>query len=182
MIEIDNIISEQLDLVRKKINKGHFETLCDFNLKELSVLKEKAEGLRGKKGIYLFEICNKDAVVFDEWISDFTPKFRGKENEYLHKWTPNIVKKRTSEHKGNIIRWIPFYLGKSKDIAKRLDTHINSRLGKPPQGLKLKERGNLDSQLFRVKYMDLDYIVNYDVIVVEIEKKLRDEINPIVGK
>src|SRR5690606_28362456 len=106
----------------------------------------------------------------------------GLENKYLQKWTPNIVNKRTKKHIGKNTEWIPLYIGKSKNIADRIDKHINSTIGKPPSALKLKGRDNLNDQKFRIKYIDFNYIHNYEAIVAEIEKKLRDEINPISGK
>ena len=182
MKEIDDIFTVQLDLVRKKITKENFEILYDFNINQFDELKEKTKTLKKVKGIYLFEIYNKDSIVFDEWIKDFTIKFRGFESKYLQKWTPNIVEKRIREHKEKNTEWIPLYIGKSKNIADRIDKHINSTIGRPPSALKLKERGNLVDQQFRIKYIDFTYIVNYEAIVSEIEKKLRNEINPIAGK
>ncbi|QSS96646.1 hypothetical protein [Psychroflexus sp. ALD_RP9] len=182
MKKIDDIISVQLELIRKKITKENFELLCEFDLNELDELKEKSEKLKKIKGIYLFEIYNMNSIIFDEWIKDFTLKFRGIENKYLQKWTPNIVNLRTEKHLGKKAEWIPLYIGKSKNIANRIDKHINSTLGKPPSALKLMERGNLNNHKFRIKYIDFNYIKNYEAIVGEIEKKLRNEINPIAGK
>tara|TARA_B100000949_G_C14223585_1_gene425666 strand:- start:455 stop:1009 length:555 start_codon:yes stop_codon:yes gene_type:complete len=184
MNNIDKIISEQFDLVKAKITKDNLTTLCEFDLNDLESLKEKTQVLRKIKGIYLFEIHNQESLLFDEWIEGFTNKFRGFENKYLQKWTPNIVGKRTKIHKNqsSSSEWIPLYLGKSQNIADRIDKHLNSKLGYPPSALKLKHRGNLNDERFRIQYIDFSYIRNYEAIVGLIEKKLREEINPIAGR
>ena len=56
MKEIDNIISDQFDKVRKGITKENFQILCEFNLNEIQQLKDQTEKLKKIKGIYLFEI------------------------------------------------------------------------------------------------------------------------------
>ena len=79
------------------------------------------------------------------------------------------------------IKWIPLYIGKSSNIEDRIKQHIHNNIGKPPSALKLLDRGNLNSQKFRLKYIDFNFIINYAIMVSQIEKNLRDEINPIAG-
>jgi len=184
MKEIDKIISEQFDLVKAKITKENLITLCEFDLNDLESVKEKTQVLRKVKGIYLFEIYKQESLLFDEWIEQFTIKFRGFENKYLQKWTPNIVGKSTKLHlnKNSSAEWIPLYIGKSQNIADRIDKHLTSKLGFPPSALKLNDRKNLNDEHFRIQYIDFSYLRNYEAIVGLIEKKLREEINPIAGR
>ena len=133
-------------------------------------------------GIYFFEIKKNTSVDFSEWIEKFKLKFRGEKKEFLHKFTPNIIEKRVSYHlKQENSEWVPFYIGKSKDIKKRVSDHIETTLGKPPFALKLLGRRNLIDETFRLSYIPIK-VTNYDVIVPLVEKTLRDLKNPIVGK
>jgi hypothetical protein len=180
MIEIDNIISQQKQLIKDKISKNNFEILCEFSLEESdSELDEKFKSLKKVQGIYLFEIYKSELMEFGEWIFEIKKEFR----KHLKVWTPNIVEKRCKFHNASKEKWIPLYIGKSSNLYRRLlKEHINSQLGAPPSSLKLKRRQTLQSQKFRVKYISLDTITNYDLIAIILENKLRDEINPIAGK
>jgi hypothetical protein len=178
--KIDEEISKQLKLVKEKVSKNDFKKIIEFSLSNDNELGKIYKSYKKTEGIYLFEIKNPELIEFKDWINGFMPKFRGKDNKYLQKWTPNIVKIRVDKHSGKM-EWIPLYIGKSKKIGDRLNKHINSEIGKPPSALKLKQRNNLNNEIFRIKYIEVK-VTNYDVIVPEIEKYLRKEINPIAGK
>jgi hypothetical protein len=139
----------------------------------------QASFLEGKKvsGIYFFEILKKDdSLDFSAWM-----------NSFRKKWTLNPVKNRPvvreisvnklSKHTGN---WIPFYIGKSKDIKHRVNQHIS--LGETTTyALKLKAMKNLDDKTFRLSYIIID-TEHYDMVMPKIEQVLREKYNPIIGK
>ncbi|WP_157970322.1 hypothetical protein [Albibacterium indicum] len=77
--------------------------------------------------------------------------------------------------------WIPLYIGKSRNIASRIHGHIFRELDKTTFAMKLKSRENLYGQRFRISYIKLD-VNNYDMLVPYVERRLRNKINPIVGK
>ena len=165
MKNIDNEITAQLELLFELSKNFEFEEICEFSLEE-SNLKIPYDDLK-ISGLYLFEIKNSTNLEFNEWIKRFKITFRGTENEFLKKFTPNIIEKRIKKHPQKM-DWIPFYIGKSKNMTERIDKHINSTLGKPPFALKLKGRGNLNNELFRLKILNIE-VKNYDVIVPSLE-------------
>lgn len=181
MKTIDEAITIQINLIQKKITNKNFETLCEFNLTEIPKFEKKLEKLKKIKGIYLFEVYNADQIIFEDWLKDFSKIFSVFENKYSQNWTPKIIEKRTKKHIGKKMKWTPLYIGKSTNIENRIKEHIHFNIGKPPSALKLLDRGNLNTQKFRLKYIDFNFINNYAIIVSQIEKKLRDEINPIAG-
>ncbi len=187
MKNIDKEITNQLNLLEKISETLEFEEICEFSIEKSHELIPYSE--LKITGLYLFEIKNRDNENFKIWIEKFKPKFRGGEKkEFLHKFTPNIIEKRIIEivkhniDQSNELTWIPFYIGKSKKISERIDKHINSTLGKPPFALKLRERQNLNEEIFRLKILEIKDVKNYDVIIPKLEKIYRNKFNPIVGK
>ncbi|MBM6499058.1 hypothetical protein [Flavobacterium macrobrachii] len=189
LIEIDEIITSQLELIDDKLSKIEFEEICEFKLNDINSETTILNEL-DYRGIYLIEIKRDTLQDYTEWIDLFTKKFRGiegDEKKFLHKFTPNVIEKRKYKHKEKNEEWIPFYIGKSKKIRSRVKIHLFSTLGKPPFALKLKER-NIDGinvlgdETFKLKTIKVVDIKNYDVIVTHLEKQLRKKHNPIVGK
>lgn len=194
--EISKKIGEQLELL-KRISEKDFDDICEF---QLGVSQDEI-GLdrlhKNDTGIYLFEIKRDINVKYEDWIENFTNKFRGRENDekfFLHKFTPNVINKRKNNHKTKEgkqeLEWIPLYLGKSMDIKKRVLIHIFSELGKPPFALKLNNRLNEDGNIifskesFRLKVLRLQNVnpETYNAIVSYLEKLLREKLSPIVGR
>lgn len=60
---------------------------------------------------------------------------------------------------------------KMQNIKTRISQHLFSKLGISPFALKLKNRKNLDDELFKLKVLELK-MVNYNVIVTHIERTL----------
>ncbi|MGS2760988.1 hypothetical protein [Sinomicrobium sp. M5D2P9] len=183
MKNIDHEISEQLKKLDEIINQQELELLGQFSLGDKEEeLKSLCKKLNNKKGIYIFEIKRDNSLGFDEWITEFKNKFRGgKDKRYLHQWTPNIVENRLENIRKKNEEWVPLYVGKAKNLGKRLETHIFSELGRPPFALKLIGRGNLNEELFRIKYFKID-VINYDLIAAYLEKTIRKNISPLSGK
>lgn len=189
------IIEKELAKIAEIAMNSEFEEICEFkvdiieNTPIFDCLK-----IDGKvQGIYLIEIKRDVLQDYNNWISILTKRFRGREDNekyFLHKFTPNIIEKRKMKHKDSNKDWVPFYLGKSKDIRNRLMIHIFSPLGKPPFALKLKDRKNTQEEhvfrdeIFRLKVINLNCISAkvYDSVVSHFEKILREKYSPIVGK
>lgn len=105
-----------------------------------------------------------------EWVTD----------EYERKHVPNPKKKRLNAHR-ELGDWIPLYIGRSRDIAGRISGHIHLSLEQPTTALKLKARANMASQCFRLSTIHLA-VENYDLIMPQVERALRDRHNPILGR
>lgn len=189
--EIDKIITDQLELIEKKIKLKEidFEEICEFKLNDIVDSETDIFNELDYKGIYLIEIKRDTLQDYVEWVDSFTKKFRGiegDEKKFLHKFTPNVIEKRKYKHKDKNEEWIPLYLGKSKKIRSRVKEHIFLGLDTFTFALKLKARkideiSIFGNELFRLKTIRVD-VDNYDVIVTYLEKILRKKHNPIVGK
>ncbi len=205
--EISKKISDQLDLLEeivKKENNSLFDIICEFQLGTIESKMEiynKLENIKkNDTGIYLFEIKKDINQKYEEWIEIFTNRFRGPlilgKHKFLHQFTPNVINKRKNNHKAKEgkqeLEWIPLYLGKSMDMKERIVIHIFSELGKPPFALKLNNRLDenknkiFSSDIFRLKVVRLENLQNkdmtYNSVVSHLEKILRKEFSPIVGK
>lgn len=177
--EIDIELSDIFKSYDNIVNELTFETIGTFTTEDFQKKSDLLKDL-DYQGIYLIEIKNRTNLnTFDEWILEFQ-KIWVEHKEF----TPSIKKKRISVHSSltsNLNEWIPLYIGKSKKINKRVEKHIFKEINKTTYALKLKARGNLDKETFRLKTIKLD-VTNYDSILPIIERILRDQINPIIGK
>ncbi len=132
-------------------------------------------------GIYLLEVSNFSKTSdFGQWSEDFLKKWQ--HDDYKRKFTPNSRKMRLKAHlQSSKFEWVPLYLGKSRNIGKRVHQHIHLGIEKPTFALKLKARKNIHDLTFRLSFIKID-VKNYNVIMPLIESQLRNRINPILGR
>jgi hypothetical protein len=186
------IIEAELEKIKQIALNSEFEEVCRFKVDDDDTAMFDAVADK-MKGIYLLEIRRDDQQDYVDWINSFTKKFRGldgAEKCFLHQFTPNIIEKRKYLHKEENNEWIPFYMGKSKNIKERIKTHVFSELGRPPFALKLKGRRDKEDKFvfhdeeFRLKVLYLSDVEDkvYDAVVTHFEKELRKKFSPIVGK
>ena len=73
------------------------------------------------------------------------------------------------------------YIGKSKNISKRVYEHIFLELNKKTFAMKLFARENLIDEIFRLSAIRIE-IKNYDAIIPIVESELRNRFNPLIGR
>lgn len=130
-------------------------------------------------GIYRIDISTLDeACSVSEWIDKF--RLVWEQEKYMKKFTPNLKKKRITKHK-TLTEWLPLYLGKSKNINKRVLEHINLPLEKTTFALKLNARHEMKNYKLRLCALHVP-VKNYNLIVPALESALRDRFNPLIGK
>jgi hypothetical protein len=78
-------------------------------------------------------------------------------------------------------QWLPLYIGKNKDIYKRIIEHIDLSPEKNTYAMKLRHRINTHGLEFRVTTLEFE-VTNYDFIIPHIERSLREKYNPLIGK
>lgn len=173
--QIDNEISKQLSLLEKEINTLEFKTYYEF-----TVLESKNNFNKYKlnfQGIYFIEIEKKgNNITFSQWVDKFKTEWENK--SFFNR--PQIRQKSINNVKLTN-NWIPLYIGKSQEIGNRLYKHLFLENKKSTYALKLYDKAFLKHEKIRIKAIEIN-VENYDQIVPFIERKLRDEINPIVGK
>ncbi|SDY07198.1 hypothetical protein SAMN05444411_1195 [Lutibacter oricola] len=174
--KIDSEISKQMKILKDEIKRFEFEDNYKFKLNEARQLFN--ENQLNFKGVYLLEIKKSEKFRnFNEWFFDFEKNWI---NDKFHN-TPRLRKKSIENLKIND-DWIPIYIGKSKNVGKRITQHLFLENQKNTYALKLESKGFLDNDNLRVKTINLDYIDNYDQLVPVIENELRIRFNPIIGK
>lgn len=157
------------------------ETLVFNRLHEFEVnskLNEFNFDLFNFQGVYLFEVYDS-AKMNGKFIKEFCDLWT--HPNYEKKATPSPKKKRIIHHIDGDNNWIPIYLGISKKVSQRIKAHILKKLHQRTFALKLRERENLYGIKMRLRTVELE-VKNYDQILPIIERKLRDQINPIIGK
>ena len=153
-----------------------FEPVCEF---DMATAKEIPWEKIRSKGIYLVEIQNdSDHSSFNDWVQEFQTEWEMK--EYKMRFVPNLKKKRIKMH-SELKEWMPIYLGKSRNIEKRIHEHIFIDLKRNTFALKLNSRDNMRDKKFRLSVLRVE-TANYDWVVPKLEKYFRDKINPLIGK
>jgi hypothetical protein len=175
--EIDNELSKQFNLLYAKFKKTEFKNICEFKLENAGDTIPWNSLVY--QGVYLIEIKNSgNFKSFELWVENFKREWVNE--KYLKKFTPNLKKKRILSH-SELHKWIPIYIGKSKNIGSRIHGHIYKELDKTTFALKLMARENLKNDSFRLSTININ-VENYDAIVPKIEWQLRERINPLIGK
>lgn len=135
-------------------------------------------------GIYLIEVCTsgESTETIENWLTKFCEEWL--DEKYTRQFVANPKKKRLKIHldKGELDEWMPLYIGKSKNINRRLWEHVNLPLNKSTFALKLKERPTMITRSWRFSTINLQNIRNYDILAPKIEQIMRKKFHPIVGK
>ena len=182
--DFDHNISGYVEQLKEKIKditfdsgkSVHFTISKDLNSKSLFEYKKK-------QGVYLFEL-NLDSPVFMEKkrptrIKNFAESWAKKKNDSF--FSSSVIKKRLKTHENFDKEWLPLYIGKSKDLYKRISEHIELSSTSNTYAMKLKHRQNLEGVEFRFTTLEFD-VDNYDFIIPYVERSLREEYHPLVGK
>ena len=136
-----------------------------------------------KQGVYLFELnlesANLTGTKRETKIKNFAEDWSNKKNTPL--FSSGVIKKRLQLRANFNEQWLPLYVGKNKDVYKRIIEHIELSPEKNTYAMKLKHRTNLHGLEFRVSIIEID-VNNYDFIVPHIERSLREIYHPLIGK
>lgn len=182
--EFDSNITGYIDQLKEKIKDITFDTSLSVPFTISDQLDAKSLFIYKKKqGIYLFEL-NLDSGIFkgskrSTRISDFAKKWAKKKNDSF--FSSSVIKKRLHLRTHYDEQWLPLYIGKNKDLYKRIVEHIELSPQKNTYAMKLKHRPNVHGLEFRVSTIELD-VKNYDFIVPHVERSLREEYHPLIGK
>jgi hypothetical protein len=173
--EIDKNLKNQYDELVQCLKTIEFEVQFDIEL-EKNIDLEKTKNLNFS-GIYLFEVFieKKDK---EDWVSDFVKKWE--DDLFKRHWTPNTKKKRLKQQQ-DAKEWMPIYLGKCRNVGKRINEHFTLDLYKQTTAMKLLARENLHGYKFRISTIKID-VFTYDWIVPIAERELRNRYNPILGR
>lgn len=174
--EFGNYIDDNTRKVAEHLRlESNMKSIEDFN-------ENHKKEIKNQFGVYCFFIrykANKKITkkkFEDEWDKKGFKKY------------PKIIKDRYQYSNLNYKTFIPFYIGKSETIGKRIFEHINHSPKITTSGLKLKERSFLKDTLdIRVSWWKLPEIDVTDksikqFIITRIESKLRESIKPWVSK
>lgn len=182
--EFDEKISNYIERLATTIKVVSFipeESVCfvvskDFDSKSLFPYKKQ-------QGVYLFEL-NLDSPKLvgkkrETRIKNFAEEWSKKKNDSF--FSSSVIKKRLKLHEKYDEQWLPLYIGKNKDIYKRIVEHIDLPADKNTYAMKLKNRPNIDGLEFRVSVIEFN-VKNYDFIVPHVERSMREKYNPLIGK
>jgi hypothetical protein len=172
LIEMDRQLSEALAPLR--------DVAATINMPFVCPLREEATIAQQKyPGLYRIDIQTAGAYTnVAEWIAAFQAEWE--HEDFKKSFTPNLKKKRICGHHA-LPEWMPLYLGKSKNVGRRVLEHINLPLNKTTFALKLKARPCMTRRTFRLHALQVQ-VHNYDVIAPALESELRDRLHPLIGK
>lgn len=165
---------EEINIILENYAKNSsFTFLDEMNLGNLT--ETDLEELSGNQGIYYFEIKKEISCEFNLWIDDFKQRW----SNTPVKNSPKLIEKRLKN--ANHSEWVPLYIGKSKNIKKRVWEHFSLGPNSSTYGMKLLSRDNIGSEIIRVGFITID-TSHYDLVMSKIESVLRNDYKPIIGK
>lgn len=172
--ELDNELTRVFADFQALAKTLDFQEICELS-DEATIAEQRYPG------IYKIEMyADTSHASFERWYEWFHEQWVTADYERM--FVPNPRKKRVAAHRGKPLSpWVPIYLGKSRDVAGRVLGHIRLKLSQPTTALKLAERVNMAGQRFRLSTVRIE-VVNYDLIVPQIEGALRNYYNPILGR
>ena len=182
---MENITDQitQLNIIWKNIRNNNLITPLEeeFKANKESIVKFDSNVIGNGFGIYIFYIKPTKIYNIKNLISDWNQK------GYIK--YPKVVKKRFSKHKNiNIKNEYPFYIGKSEKLGNRIKEHITYEKTASTFSLKLKGRDFFDEKNITFSYWKLpDELDNCtkeikQFIITQIERELRNKLNPWIGK
>jgi hypothetical protein len=175
---VDRALTSQLAILQKMLKRLAFAEICEFSLKNKSVITIPWTQLE-YPGIYFIEMRNcAKYPCFEDWAGAFVNAWTHK--RYKGMFVPNPKKGRIKQHT-ELSDWIPLYIGKSKNIRHRLYEHLHLGLKNKTYALKLLARDHLKNDQFRFSTVRID-VDNYDMIMPVAESYFRNNIHPIVGR
>jgi predicted GIY-YIG superfamily endonuclease len=151
------------------------------NLVFKSIEKENYNNIDNIFGVYIFNIKPHKVFDFDS-LKDFWTEESYRNYPKVPKILFETYKNIDTQNK------YPFYLGKAENLRKRIEEHIQHRDKKSTYSLKLNGRTNFNSEniSFAVWYLPNELKRHpkpiKQFIITELEKKLRNKLNPWIGK
>lgn len=161
----------------KELKKNN-NILKEFKLSNVENLSDLIDENKEICGIYYFQIKFNDDIPEDNTKADFL----------INKWNdkrkhiPPIIKKNI-DNKVKRDCWIPFYLGKCKEVYGRVKEHLVGE--STTSSLRLNE---IESRIFKnaeykISILNLEEFSGCSYWVVsKIEENIREELNPICGR
>lgn len=173
---ISNLMNDLEQINFDNSNNIKFVLLQNFTSEELNIQKKL-------QGLYFFELNIKSELI--KGTKPFT-KIKNFANCWSKKqqnsfFSSSVIKSRLNDKLTFNDKWLPLYIGKSKDICRRIHEHIHLCPKKNTYSMKLMHRTNLHGLEFRISILPIN-VKNYDFIVPHIERVLRERHRPIIGK
>lgn len=187
---IFNKAIEALQPINELLNKDKFVKSCEKRLCEKGIKFEVCETDQisvpfNGSGIYMFwanfSEWNKSNKPWDALLSEFLDNWDKPEENISY--FPKSNRKRSILGNYDINDFVPFYLGKSKNLADRVNQHLYLEPNKRTYALKLNHRCDLlRGIIFEINWLPLETTKSTYFLVDKVESILREHFMPIVGK
>jgi len=174
---IDGFRDSNLESILQKLENHRIKIDDDFSNFTVEGIKDNSWG------VYTFYINPKKPVI----------EFK----DFNRLWETNSMNKKLVSPKAIKTRYRPLikdksyclYLGKSENLIKRIEQHIHQKTKPSTYGLKLSEHDRLHlNNTFEFSYFVIKenpQKINEEALkymLIALEKKLRVELSPLVGK
>ncbi len=174
----DDFIKHNLSAISAQLKNNRIALSNDFSRIKIDNIGKNSWG------VYAFHIKPKKRIATHEELKDYWEtdlsgkKILGSPAVIQHRFKPLEIGRSTC-----------FYIGKSESLAERIKQHIHQQTKHTTYGLKISERNKLHSDnTFEYSYFVMK--VGPDsrtkdamkCLLATLEKHLRDELKPLIGK
>lgn len=182
--EIINEISDLSESLKSNDVGTKISTLLKDSAKTIDVLSTAGtKEISEEAGLYYFEAQFPFTTLKE--LHEFGNEWGRHLGQNLPSGVSRYYKSRANKQKELLAKkkYIPFYLGKSENIKKRIITHITGSNESTTYSLKTKSRPNLIQNInFRLGTLSLDINTSGYFCIELLEKNVRELLNPIIGK
>lgn len=187
MITLDALLVEAATFQTRLTAEVHIDSLeqrLKNSMRPLSLDDvEPFSDVCTSSGIYCFE-ARFPFSTFDE-LEDFGTRWGRAKGKNGPMGSSRYYIGRAIRHKERIGKneFIPFYLGKEKNVMSRLNGHLTGAEEATTYSLKLKMRAEMLAGIdFRFGFVEIPVDSNAFFCLALLEKALRNRINPIIGR
>lgn len=170
--EIDDKLTELFADFEALAASLNFAPVC--NLSDEGTIREQKYS-----GLYLIEVrADIGSTDLAGWIKLLRTEWE--HDDYKTNFTSNFKDKRIKKH-SELVEWMPFYIGKSENVGKRVKEHITLKLENKTYALKLNARPAMKAREFRLSTLKMP-VTNYSILAPKLEEAMRDKIHPLIGR
>lgn len=174
-MKIDAALTSLLDgfgAIVRSLKPQHICSLSDHDM----ILRQTYPG------IYRIDVKVNKPIRDGAALSRWKRRFAGEWDhaDFVGKNTPTTKIRRMAAHV-ELLDWMPVYIAKTKNIARRVAEHMDLALGRRTVAMKLRSRPMWNEREFRLSTIHLP-VTHDELIAPRVEAELREHVNPLVGR
>ncbi|WP_338733458.1 hypothetical protein [Mangrovimonas cancribranchiae] len=183
LIDFYNNFETLWEKTEEELDKALPKIIHELEQNAKPIANTSFENVKSLWGVYVFFIIPNKKFNEKKLIKDWENSNEG------HIKFPKVCKSRFEKSIHSKTTHYTFYIGKSEQVGKRIKEHITHNKHASTYGLKLKDRHFTNTHKITYAYWQLPNTLQENnnkpikqFIITQLERKLRNRLNPWIGK